>query len=98
MTDLVTEAAIEAALKAWHGGLEHYRDEVKARLDLVAPRIAAQALREAREEIDKRYPATKETGWVPIAMAALDDLADEIEANAAFTEMVQLGQDLEGNN
>ena len=84
MTDLVTDAAIDIAQKAMANAYDNGCDcsaWIDYALEAAAPLIAAQALRQARDEIDRRYPASKETGWVSIAMAALDDLADELEGN-----------------
>jgi len=63
------------------GAFEDSGEYLTAILTAAAPFIAERTLRQARDELDRRYPASKETGWVSIAMAALDDLADELEGN-----------------
>ena len=95
MSDLVPQAAIDAATYAL-GLAPQGSEKLPYVLNAAAPHIAAYALRVARDEIDKRNPPAGEGDWVATAMAALDDLANEIEANAAFTDMVQLGQEIGG--
>ncbi len=63
MTDLVTDAAINAALKVrWQTGMDwlHGKDEtpdtaLRNQLDAAAPLIAAEALRQAADQAEDNY-------------------------------------------
>lgn len=79
VAELVTDAAIDAASEAVFANRGLSNDPLIPVLNAAAPHIAAEALRQARNEIDKRYPVSGEGDWVATAMAALDDLADELE-------------------
>lgn len=93
MTDLVTDAAIDAASEAVFANRGLSNDPLIPVLNAAAPHIAAEALRQAASEQRKQYAAhliDKITAnWLELR-------ADELERYAAFTDMVQLGQELEG--
>ena len=102
MTELVTDAAEIAAA--------HVMDDphqIEIALRAAAPLIAAEALRQAarklradREAKQSGYVSREERDYldgIEDAQETLELRADELERDAAFTEMVQLGQQIEGN-
>lgn len=102
MTDLVTDAAIDAAISAASGQQHYYQNlGVEPEFTMLAgvsvraaaPLIAAEALRQVASEQRKQYAANLID---QITAMWLEARADELERDAAFTDMVQLGQELEG--
>ena len=100
--DLVPQAAIDAALERaeaeTHAPVyscfmpsEAYAAKL---LEAAAPHIAAHALRQAAADFSDPNLSDWETELVRTYLLAR---ANELKANAAFTEMVQLGQEIEGN-
>lgn len=98
MTELVTDAAIDAASEAVFANRGLADDPLIPVLNAAAPFIAAQALRQAASELlafksghvrDHGYDRAIET-----AITYLGSRADELERDAAFTGMVQLGQEI----
>lgn len=106
MSDLVTQAAIDAASERVNRSPLN-EDPLVPALNAAAPHIAAEALRQAarklradREAKQSGYVSREERDYldgIEDAQETLELRADEIEAAAAFTEMVQLGQQIEGN-
>lgn len=101
MTDLVTDAAIDALCGSVNDG---DRYELEAGLNAAAKFIAAEALRQAARKLFADR-AARGTGYVSrevsdyldgieVSAETLIALADGLEADAAFTDMVQLGQEI----
>lgn len=89
MSDLIPESAWDAAYDSADDNF--YTDGI---VNAAAPHIAAHALRKAARMIEpgKVRPADAISSF---RYGDLMRLADEIEANTAFTDMVQLGQEIE---
>lgn len=87
MTELVTDAAIDAASEAVFANRGLADDPLIPVLNAAAPFIAAQALRKACI-----YICPDDTGAE--CRAELNRVANKLEDDAAFTGMVQLGQEM----
>lgn len=99
MSNLVSRQAIVEGIRVSRtddmgGAFEDEGEFIEAVLTAAAPYIAAKALRQAAA-----YADLKLGDWeVTRIRTYLLDRANDLIATSAFTEMVQLGQELEGNN
>ncbi len=101
MNDLVTDAAIDALCGSVNDG---DRYELEAGLNAAAKFIAAEALRQAAKVViddayEEKSGSPSREDWATADGAEitgewLERMADELEADAAFTDMVQLGQEI----
>lgn len=101
MTDLVTDAAIDAASEAVFANRGLSDDPLIPVLNAAAPHIAAEALRQAAYELDgfpmDGKPLAYITG-IENTITYLSSRADDCDRAAAtgiFTDIVRLGQELE---
>ncbi len=89
MTDLVTDAAIDAVMR-WlpnfitytDEGLERARYTTRRNLEAAAPFIAAEALRQAADQLGKFEKESSRDGYVvavSTAVSYLSGKADELE-------------------
>ena len=90
MSDLIPESAWDAAYDSADDNF--YTDGI---VNSAAPHIAAHALRQAAADFSDPNLSDWETALVRTYLLTR---ANKLKANAAFTELVQLGQEIEGNN
>lgn len=90
MSDLIPESAWDAAYDSADDNF--YTDGI---VNAAAPHIAAHALRQAAADFSDPNLSDWETALVRTYLLAR---ANKLKANTAFTELVQLGQEIEGNN
>lgn len=99
MSNLVSRQAIVEGIRVSRtddmgGAFEDEGEFIEAVLTAAAPYIAAKALRQAAA-----YADLKLGDWEVMRIRTyLLDRANDLIATSAFTEMVQLGQEIEGNN
>ncbi len=100
MSNFVSQQAIIEGIRVTRldemgGAFEDEGEYMEAILDAAAPYIAAKALRQAAAEFSDPNLGPWEIERVRRYFLGR---ANYLVANSAFTEMVQLGQEIEGNN